>query len=159
MITNKDISIDKDGNIILNGDKHHLASQAEIDKVKDDIDELGNTIGDITQTGVTGSSVAAQLETVGDQLEELTANNVIGIDISAYNSDANQYTAPTDGYVRFELRNENQYFYLNVNNSTLLGGEGQQVTNANDYKCAFIRKGMRIFYSGTVQTAVFYSLS
>lgn len=40
MLSGKDISIDKDGNIILNGDKYPLASQAEIDAVKDDIDDI-----------------------------------------------------------------------------------------------------------------------
>ena len=159
MITNKDISIDKDGSIILNGDKYPLASQAEIDAVKEDIEDLGETIGDITQTGITGANVAEQLETVGDQIEALTAHTLTGIDISAYNSADNQYVAPTDGYVRFEMRNANQYFYLNVNNATLLGGEGHQVANANDYKCAFIRKGMSLYYSGTVQTANFFSLT
>ena len=158
MITNKDVRVEN-GNIVINGDKYPLASQAEIDAVKDDIDDIGDTIGDITQTGITGASVAAQLEAVSDQIEALTAHTLTGIDISAYNSAGNQYVAPTDGYVRFELRNTSQYFYLNVNNTTLLGGEGHQVTNANDYKCAFIRKGMSIFYTGTVQTAVFYSLS
>ena len=151
MITNKDIRVEN-GNLVLNGDKYPLASQAEID-------DLGDTIGDITQTGLTGDSVAEQLDTAREQLAELTANILTGIDISAYNSASNQYTAPTDGYVRFELRNASQYFYLNVNNATLLGGDGHQVTNAYDYKCAFIRKGMSIFYTGTVQTAVFYSLS
>jgi hypothetical protein len=158
MITNKDIRVEH-GNLVLNGDKYPLASQAEIDVVKGDIDDLGDTIGDITQTGITGASVAEQLETVGDQIAELTANTLAGIDISAYNSAVNQYTAPTDGYVRFELRNTSQHFYLNVNNTTLLGGEGHQVTDANDYMCVFIRKGMNIYYTGTVQTAIFYSLT
>ena len=94
-----------------------------------------------------------------DQIEGLTANTLTGVDISAYNSPSNKYIAPTDGYVRFELRNENHYFYLNVNDVILLGGEGHTVTNANDYMCAFIRKGMNIYYSGTVQTANFFSLT
>lgn len=90
---------------------------------------------------------------------ELTANTLTGINIAAYNSAANQFTAPTDGYVRMELRNANQYFYLNVNNATLLGGEGHNVTNANDYMTIFIKKGMRLYYTGTVHTAIFYSLT
>lgn len=91
-------------------------------------------------------------------IAELTANILTGINIAAYNSAGNQFTAPTDGYVRFELRNANQYFYLNVNNATLLGGEGHQVTNAYDYLSVFIKKGMKLYYTGTVQTAIFYSL-
>lgn len=91
-------------------------------------------------------------------IAELTANILTGINIAAYNSADNQFTAPTDGYVRMELRNANQYFYLNVNNATLLGGEGHQVTNAYDYLSVFIKKGMKLYYTGTVQTAIFYSL-
>lgn len=78
MLSGKDITIDKDGSIILNGDKYPLASQAEIDAVKEDIDavkedidDLGDTIGDITQTGITGSDVASQLENVNNFIEGL----------------------------------------------------------------------------------------
>ena len=65
MLSGKDITIDKDGSIILNGDKYPLASQAEIDAIKDDINDIDDTIGDITQTGVTGASVAAQIGVLG----------------------------------------------------------------------------------------------
>ena len=97
-------------------------------------------------------------DTAREQLAGLTANILTGINIAAYNSASNQYTAPTDGYVRMELRNANQYFYLSVNDTTMLGGEGHQVANANDYMSIFIKKGMKVYYTGTVQTAVFYSL-
>ena len=56
-----------------------------------DVDE---EIGDLSQTGLTGDSVAEQLTTARGQIAELTANTLSGIDISAYNSAANQYTAP-----------------------------------------------------------------
>ena len=72
MITNKDISIDKDGSIILNGDKYPLASQAEID-------DIGDKIGDITQTGITGDSVADQLEDIADNLIIRSAGSSITI--------------------------------------------------------------------------------
>ena len=84
MITNKDIRVEN-GFLIINGDKYPIASQAEIDAVKDDIDDLGDTIGDITQTGVTGATVAAQiaaLETgaikvaaVSGKVDSTTADN------------------------------------------------------------------------------------
>lgn len=122
------------------------------------IGALNTTIGDLSQTGLTGDSVAEQLSTAREQIAGLTANTLTGIDISAYNSAANQYTAPTDGYVRMELRNANHYFYLNVNDAVMLGGEGHQVTNVYDYMSIFIKKGMKLYYSGTVQTAIFYSL-
>ena len=107
----------------------------------------------------TNKQLTDELDTAREQIAGLTANILTGVNIAAYNSASNQYTAPTDGYVRFELRNASQYFYLNVNNAAMLGGEGHQVTNANDYMCAFIRKGMNIYYSGTVQSAIFFSLS
>ena len=103
--------------------------------------------------------LAGRVDDIQEQIAGLIANTLIGIDISAYNSSSNQYTAPTDGYVRMELRNANQYFYLNINNATLLGGEGHQVANANDYMTVFVRKGMKLYYNGTVQTAMFYSLT
>ena len=106
-----------------------------------------------------GTVVKLRDDAAREQLAELTANILTGIDISAYNSAGNQYTAPTDGFVRMELRNANQYFYLSVNNATLLGGEGHQVANAYDYLSVFIKKGMKLYYTGTVQTAVFYSLT
>ena len=100
-----------------------------------------------------------EIGVIDSSLTKLMATTLTGINISAYNSASNQYTAPTDGYVRMELRNANQYFYLMVNDSTMLGGEGHQVANAYDYMSVFVRKGMKVYYSGTVQTAVFYSLT
>lgn len=103
--------------------------------------------------------LARRVDTAREQIAGLTANTLSGINISAYSSADNQFTAPTDGYVRMELRNANQYFYLYVNNTTVLGGEGHQVANANDYMTIFVRKGMKLYYNGTVHTAVFYSLT
>ena len=71
MITNKDIRVEN-GNIVINGDKNPLASQAEIDVLKDDIDDLDNKIGDITQTGVTGDTVAEQ---IGELNKALTSHD------------------------------------------------------------------------------------
>ena len=84
MITNKDIRVEN-GNIVINGDKYPLDGQSpatimEIVSENSDttptessikpitsggvytaIDTINDTIGDITQTGVTGADVAAQL--------------------------------------------------------------------------------------------------
>lgn len=104
------------------------------------------------------SQLNDEIDTIDNSLTKLMATTLSGVNIAAYNSASNQYTAPTDGYVRMELRNANQYFYLMINDSTMLGGEGHQVANAYDYMSVFVRKGMKVYYSGTVQTAVFYSL-
>ena len=87
MITNKDIRVDN-GNLILNGDKYPLDGQspeAIMQIVEDNSDstptenstapitsggvfaadkDINDTIGDITQTGVSGATVAAQIETL-----------------------------------------------------------------------------------------------
>ena len=78
MLTNKDIRVEN-GNLILNGDKFPLDGQspeAIMEIVEDNSDTtptenstapvtsggIYNTIGDLTQTGVTGASVAAQIK-------------------------------------------------------------------------------------------------
>lgn len=84
MITNKDVRVEN-GNLVLNGDKYPLDGQspeAIMDIVEDNSDttptedstapitsggvfaadkNIIDTIGDITQTGITGASVAAQI--------------------------------------------------------------------------------------------------
>ena len=91
MITNKDIRVEN-GNLVLNGDKYPLDGQspaAIMQIVEDNSDTtptenstapvtsggvytadkaISDTIGDITQTGVTGASVAAQLDTLNTAL-------------------------------------------------------------------------------------------
>ena len=99
MITNKDISIDKGGSIILNGDKYPLASQAEVDAVKDDIDDIGDTIGDITQTGITGASVAAQLEALDDLISGLSTATQIW---EGYATEAGTIFDLTQNYTDFK---------------------------------------------------------
>ena len=94
MITNKDIRVEN-GYLIINGNKYPLDGQspeAIMQIVEDNSDTtptensdapitsggtftaikgVSDTIGDITQTGVTGSTVAAQLETIGDNVDAL----------------------------------------------------------------------------------------
>lgn len=105
-----------------------------------------------------GTRVYFRDDTARESIAELTANTLTGVDIAAYTSADNQYTAPTDGYVRMELRNASHYFYLMVNGTAMLGGEGHQVANAYDYMSIFIKKGMKVYYNGTVHTAKFISL-
>ena len=76
MITNKDINITSDGLIILNGNKYQLASQAEIDAITD-------TIGDITQSGVTGADVAAQLGALDTTIGDITQTGITGASVAA----------------------------------------------------------------------------
>ena len=92
MITNKDIRVEN-GSLILNGDPYPLDGQSPetiMQIVEDNSDTtptenstapitsggvftadkaISDTIGDITQTGITGASVAAQLEAISDSLD------------------------------------------------------------------------------------------
>ena len=99
MLTNKDIRVEN-GNIVINGDKYPLDGQspeaiiAIIEAACDTTPTaessapvtsagiktyVDTAIGDLTQTGVTGADVAAQIETIGnkvDDLESITAYTV-----------------------------------------------------------------------------------
>ena len=94
MLTNKDIRVEN-GNIVINGDKYPLDGQSPetiMEIVEDNSDTtptenstkpvksggvytaigaVDTKIGDLTQTGVTGASVAAQLEAVGLDISNL----------------------------------------------------------------------------------------
>lgn len=89
MITNKDIRVDN-GNLVINGDKYPLDGQSPetiMQIVEDNSDttptensdapitsggvfaadkDITDTIGDLTQTGVTGATVAAQIGELDD---------------------------------------------------------------------------------------------
>lgn len=90
MITNKDVRVEN-GNLILNGDKFPLDGQSPetiMEIVEDNSDTtptenstapvtsggIYNKIGDITQTGVTGATVAAQLEALDGAIKKTTVN-------------------------------------------------------------------------------------
>ena len=83
MLSGKDINIDKDGNLVINGDKHALATQAEIDNIADDLSDLEILVGDISETGVTGSTVAAQIKAVNDTTGDITQTGVTGATVAA----------------------------------------------------------------------------
>jgi len=100
MITNKDIRVEN-GSLILNGDKYPLDGQspeAIMQIVKDNSDttptensdapvtsggvfaadkEISDIIGDITQTGVAGASVAAQIKELITMDRSVTGNIAI----------------------------------------------------------------------------------
>ena len=100
MITNKDIRVEN-GNLVLNGDKYPLDGQSPetiMQIVEDNSDttptenstapitsggvfaadkDITDTIGDITQTGVTGATVAAQLEKLNTMSRSETGNIAI----------------------------------------------------------------------------------
>lgn len=132
MISGKDVRIEN-GYIIINGEKYPIVQDTS--DIEDDIEALDTRVSAIEATTMQSEN------------------------ISGYNSAELQFTAPTDGYVRVELRNTSHYCYLYVNGVTLLGGEGREVTNANDYISIFIKKGMKVYYNGSVYSIIFVSLT
>lgn len=99
MITNKDIRVEN-GNLVLNGDKFPLNGQSPeaIMKIVEDNSDTTPTenstkpvkssgiyskIGDLTQTGITGDSVAEQLGTAKVEIATLNSNLNDIIEISA----------------------------------------------------------------------------
>lgn len=122
MITNKDVRVEN-GNIVINGDKYPLDGQSpatimEIVSENSDttptessikpitsggvytaIDTINDTIGDITQTGVTGADVAAQLGVLG---AVLTFTHFVQIPYSTSILDSIK-TAFTDGTIPIDL--------------------------------------------------------
>lgn len=95
--------------------------------------------------------------TVGDELDGLTANKAsTAVDISGYSTSSNKYVVPSDGYIYIN-NNTGQtgtaYAYGSNNNvCALVGGvEGRH--------SLFVRKGLKIFISGTVAGAYYYQLS
>lgn len=109
MITNKDVRVEN-GNLILNGDKYPLDGQspeAIMQIVEDNSDstptenstapvtsggvfaadkDITDTIGDITQSGVTGATVAAQISKLADDIivESVNKDNPGSISPSSY---------------------------------------------------------------------------
>lgn len=95
MITNKDIRVEN-GNLVLNGDKYPLDGQspeAIMEIVEDNSDTtptensdapvksggIYNKIGDLTQTGLTGDSVADQLTDISANLIKRSAGSSMTI--------------------------------------------------------------------------------
>ena len=119
MITNKDIRVEN-GNLVLNGDKYPLDGQspeAIMQIVEDNSDStptaestapvtsagiktyVDTAIGDLTQTGVTGADVAAQLEALGDLISGLSTVSKIW---EGYATDVGTIFDLTQNYTDFK---------------------------------------------------------
>ena len=125
MITNKDIRVEN-GSLILNGDPYPLDGQSPetiMEIVEDNSDStptenstapitsggvftadkaISDTIGDITQTGVTGADVAAQIATLKGSIKGLIVDSVTLSDniptINANSYEQYTITATKSGY-------------------------------------------------------------
>ena len=112
MITNKDIRVEN-GFLIINGDKFPLDGQspeAIMQIVEDNSDStptenstapitsggVFDTIGDITQTGVTGSDVAAQIGALDDKIDNTRIKTTAPLPVTVSFSNGDATIALTD---------------------------------------------------------------
>lgn len=111
-------------------------------------------IGDLTQTGLTGDSVAEQLDTARGQIEakrSLTvSSSIIGNAVNvASATSTNPYITPHEGFVRFEAST------LCVNTYRMM-----KSSVAADYKGMWLPKGASIYFTdGTPSLAQWFNCS
>jgi hypothetical protein len=111
-------------------------------------------IGDLTQTGLTGDSVAEQLDTARGQIESkrslTVSSSVIGnaVNITSATS-TDPYITPHEGFVRFEAST------LCVNNYRMM-----KSSVVGDYKGMWLPKGASIYFTdGTPSLAQWFNCS
>ena len=93
-----------------------------------------STIGDLTQTGLTGDSVAEQLDTAREQIATMTKTSLSEAIIL---TSGTAYVAPADGYITLESNNSNY-------STILIGGTNLLKNKDQDRTSLFIRKGMSV---------------
>lgn len=181
MITNKDIRVEN-GSLIINGDPYPLDGQspeAIMQIVKDNSDTIPtedsikpitsggvySKIGDLSGTGVTGDTVADQIEAVNNDITtinaQITPNNLGSgnyVDLTAYTLES-PYTATNDGYVLVNSQNSNSIkLKVEAVMSTGTGSSTIKTFAATDtYQGdgVFIRKGMKIYGTRSLTTTGF----
>ena len=119
------------------------------------LSDVADEIGDLTQTGLTGDSVAEQLATAKEQIAEkrsLTVSpSIIGNAVNvASATSTSPYTTPHEGFVRFEGPT-----CLCVNTYRMM----KSSTNG-DYKGMWLPKGATIYFTdGTPPLAQWFNCS
>lgn len=116
------------------------------------------TIGDGTVTGAI-DSINTVTQSNSDNIADLMKHRTgTGVPLASYNSSDNQYTCPSDGYVKLNMgatANLRGTIYLN----------GDMFLSCNDSLSSyfilpmFVKKGSRIYVQNLTGTANFYGLS
>jgi hypothetical protein len=116
--------------------------------------QLTETIGDLSQTGLTGDSVAEQLATARVEITKkrssTVSSSIIGNAVNvASATSTNPYTTPHEGFVRFEAST------LCVNTYRMMKSSG-----SGDYKGMWLPKGASIYFTdGTPSLAQWFNCS
>jgi hypothetical protein len=112
-------------------------------------------IGDLTQTGLTGDSVAEQLDTARGQIESkrslTVSSSIIGNGVNIPNATSTSpYTTPHEGFVRFDGPS-----CLCVNAYRMMKSSERE-----DYKGMWLPKGVKIYFTdGTPSLAQWFNCS
>lgn len=124
-------------------------------QLTDELDTAREQIGDLSQTGLTGDSVAEQLDTAKEQIaakrSKSVSSSVIGNGVNvASATSTSPYTTPHEGFVRFTGPT-----CLCVNDYRMM----QSSTNV-DYKGMWLPKGVSIYFAdGTPPLAQWFNCS
>lgn len=124
------------------------------------VNALNTLVGNTDISAIGDGTVTGAIDTLNSNL----ANNAFSsiTNIISYNSVGNQFTVPTDGYVKIEIDEiQNHYGWCYINNAKLISLGNPQSGASSTYKCdsLFVRKGMTIYVDGTgLLTAEFIAL-
>lgn len=142
-----------------------------LEHLQDEIDNIpagGGTAADITLapiTGMTADDVQEGIEELKGMIPDPTHNYILKnssyVDITTYGSADSAYTCPSDGYINAAASNQNAIVYMvgdSGNNMTAVrpfpfisGGS----VNTNGVASLFVKKGLKLFTSGSFVGAIF----
>lgn len=133
----------------------YYAKDSDMDNVKQDITDIDNLLGNTSISAIGDGTVTGAISTLNSDIIDLT-NNVFGTVHSLVLN--TEYTAPSDGYLRYFVDYNNGDIRIDVNGQTdfITKTEyGQSMTNS-----IFIKKGMKLKLTVAVgnSNAKFYPL-
>ena len=109
-------------------------------------------IGDLSQTGLTGDSVAEQLAALDTRVSAKTLGGIVNI--TSYSTSSNRYTCPSDGYLRLVVNGGGSGWVM-VNGMSTLSSTGSSSSNTIAM-CVYVKKGMTVYLSGGNQADLYF---
>ena len=129
--------------------------------IKAQISSTAITYHEIDDTGIyAGEDKVPSCARVAEIEDRVNAKSIQrGTEITSYNSDANKYTCPSDGYLMVRSgTTSGDIIYVNVDSATLLGAKNN---GAEERNSLYVKKGMSVYVSTNVGTrghAYFYPI-
>lgn len=131
----------------------------QIAELRDDVDALDTLMGDTDISGIGNGTATGAISTINSNLSAHSFGT--SVNITSYNTNVNQYTIPSDGYIQLltgDTQDDNIYMILN--NALNLSAKTHE-TNRHEYNDLFVKKGMTVYISantGNRGTALFMPL-